>query len=287
MWIRRCSPVSVLLVAAVGCGPRVPATVAPAEPLRAVAATRDTHEDLHAVLWMQTAAEYRALTAAIYARASAALEEALHDPSWTAPLEQTGTYQSLPPAVILDLDEAVIDNSAFQGQLVRARRPYTEDAWREWVHARRAQAVPGSHAFIRAAEGHGVRVFYVSNRAAADEGDTLVNLRALGIDANGDTLLSNGEQGWTSDKAARRAFICRAYRVLLLVGDDLGDFVPVAGLEPGERAALADLHADRWLGRWVLLPNPSYGSWNRALTPGLTSDRDVVGRKMAIIKGYR
>ena len=239
------------------------------------------------MLWMQTAAEYRALTSAIFARASVYSMPRCDDPSWTAALEQTGAYQSLPPAVILDLDETVFDNSVFQGQLVRDRRGFTEDAWREWVHAHAAPAVPGAQAFIRAAEGRGVRVFYISNRAAADEGDTLINLRALGIDANGDTLLSSGEQGWTSDKGPRRAFICREYRVLMLVGDDLGDFVTVIRLDPAARVALADRYADRWLGRWVLLPNPSYGSWNRALTPGLTSDRDVVGRKMAIIKGYR
>ena len=74
-------------------------------------------------------------------RAVAALERALQDPSWTAPVEQTGAYQSLPPAVILDLDETVLDNSAFQGQLVRDRRPYTEAAWAR-VGARAPRAAP-------------------------------------------------------------------------------------------------------------------------------------------------
>ena len=248
---------------------------------------RDTHEDLHAILWMQTAAEYRALTAAIYARATAVLDTALHDPTWTAALEQAAGFQSLPPAVVLDLDETVFDNAAFQGQLIRERRTYTENAWREWVHTRKAGAVPGAQAFIHAAEERGVRVVFVSNRAAADEGDTILNLQALGISSTGDTLLSSGEHGWTSDKAARRAFVCREYRVLLLVGDDLADFVPVAQLGPADRAALADRYAERWLERWVLLPNPSYGSWSRALTAGLTDDRDVLNKKLAAIRGYR
>src|SRR5215218_6691142 len=126
-----------------GCGPRTRPAVAPASSTPA-GVVRDTHEDLHAVLWMQTAAEYRVLTKAIYGHAGDVLESALHDRSWTAALEQEGTYTTLPPAVILDLDETVFDNSAFQGQLVRDRRSYTEDAWREWVHARRAGAVPGA-----------------------------------------------------------------------------------------------------------------------------------------------
>jgi predicted secreted acid phosphatase len=74
--------------------------------------------------------------------------------------------------------------------------------------------------------------------------------------------------------------------VLLLVGDDLGDFVPIARLGLADRAALVDRYAERWLERWVLLPNPSYGSWSRALTPGLTDDRDVLAKKIATIRGY-
>jgi len=287
MWIRRYALVGLLLVA-VSCGPRVPAAVTPSTPaVSAPAGARDTHEDLHAVLWMQTAAEYRALAAAIYALALHALDAALEDPSWTALVEQTGAFQSLPPVVILDLDETVLDNSAFQGQLVRDRRSYTEAAWDEWVRARLAGAVPGAAAFIHGAEARGVRAYFVSNRAAADEDSTIANLHSLGIETTGDLLLSPGENGWTTDKSARRAFIGRDHRVLMIVGDDLGDFVPVARLSLPERAALADRYKDRWLQRWVLLPNPSYGSWSRALTPGLTDDRAVLERKLATIRGYR
>jgi acid phosphatase len=130
-------------------------------------------------------------------------------------------------------------------------------------------------------------VFYVSNRAAAQEGSTLANLRTLGVDATGDRVLSPGEHGWTTDKSVRRAFVAEHHRVLMLVGDDLGDFVAIARLSPAEREALVDRYADRWLERWVILPNASYGSWLRALTPGLSSDRDVLENKLATIRGYR
>jgi 5'-nucleotidase (lipoprotein e(P4) family) len=275
-----------IVVVLAGCGPRTPPAVAPA-PSTSTRVMRDTHEDLHAVLWMQTAAEYRALTSAIYGHAGDVLEGALQDRSWTAALEQAGGYGALPPAVILDLDETVFDNSAFQGQLVRDRGFYTEDAWREWVHARRAGAVPGAQEFIRRAERHDVAVFFVSNRAAADEEDTIANLQALGIQTTRDELLSPGENGWTSDKAARREAVARTHRVLMLVGDDLGDFVPVARLSVSDRAALADRYTARWLERWVLLPNPSYGSWSRALTPGVTGAAQVLQEKMAVVRGFK
>jgi acid phosphatase len=278
---------SAVVVVAGGCGARLPAAANPGAQPAPSPCTRDSHEDLHAVLWMQTAAEYRALATAIYARAVPVLDRALQDPVWTAALEQTGAFGSLPPAVIIDLDETVLDNTAFQGQLVRDRQSYTESAWADWVRTRGARAVPGAQAFIRAAEERGVRVFFVSNRAAGEEESTIANLRALGVETAGDRLLSPGEQGWTTDKSLRRAFVAEHHRVLMLVGDDLGDFVGVARLSPGDRAALVDRYADRWLERWVLLPNPSYGSWLRALTPGLSTDRDVLEKKLTTINGYR
>ena len=288
---RRLCVGSLLLVWVVavvaGCGARVPPGMDHGAQPALAPITRDSHEDLHAVLWMQTAAEYRALTTAIYARAVPVLDRALQDPAWTAATEQTGTFASLPPAVIIDLDETVLDNSAFQGQLVRDRQPYTEAAWEDWVRTGQAGAVPGAPAFIHTVEDRGVRVFYVSNRAAAQEGSTLANLRTLGVDATGDRVLSPGEHGWTTEKSVRRAFVAEHHRVLMLVGDDLGDFVAIARLSPAEREALVDRYADRWLERWVILPNASYGSWLRALTPGLSSDRDVLEKKLATIRGYR
>src|ERR671913_360248 len=214
-----------VVVVAGGCGARLPAPPNPGTQPAPSSGARDSHEDLHAVLWMQTAAEYRALATAVYARAVPVLDRALQDPAWTAAVEQSGAYGSLPPAVIVDLDETVLDNTAFQGQLVRDRQSYTEAAWADWVRTGQARAVPGAQAFIRAVEERGARVFYVSNRAAGQEESTIANLLALGLETAGDRLLSPGEQGWTTDKSSRRAFVAAHHRGLMVVGADLWDFV--------------------------------------------------------------
>jgi hypothetical protein len=72
---------------------------------------------LNAELWMQTAIEYRADCLTVYALAKTRLEEALADKNRTA-YDQTGDYQSLLPAVILDLDETALDNSQYEASLV-------------------------------------------------------------------------------------------------------------------------------------------------------------------------
>jgi 5'-nucleotidase (lipoprotein e(P4) family) len=248
---------------------------------------RDTHEDLNSVLWVQTSGEFWALASTTYNNAQVLLEQAKGQKSWSAALEQNPGYENLPAAVILDLDETVLDNSPAQGQFVLDRTGYLQDAWGAWVHTVAAAALPGAQSFIADAETNGVKVFFVTNRSLSEQEDTLKNLAALGITASDDTVLCSGENGWTSDKTARRAEIAKSYRILLLVGDDMNDFVSTATLTPPQRLALAKTHANRWGKSWILLPNAMYGSWERALFPGLTKDEEILLRKRQQIKGFR
>lgn len=248
---------------------------------------RDTHEGLNVVLWVQSSAEFWAVTTATYNSAQLALDHALNDRAWTAALEQPGGYDNLPPAVILDLDETVLDNSAAQAQMVHEDTTYEQEMWNVWVEQRAAVAIPGAQSFIASAERKGVKVFFVTNRAASEQPATLENLAALGIKASDDTVLCSGENGWTSDKTARRAEIAKSHRVLLLVGDDMNDFINTAKLTPADRVALANKHADRWGKSWILLPNAMYGSWERAVYSGLTNDAEILQRKRQQLKGFR
>jgi len=248
---------------------------------------RDTHEVMNGVLWVQTSGEFWALASTTYNGAQAALEQAMTQKSWSAALEQNPGYENLPPAVILDLDETVLDNSPSEGQLVLDRTVYSQDTWNTWVHTVAAAAIPGAQSFIAGAEKRGVKVFFVTNRSLSEQEDTLKNLTALKITASDDTVLCSGENGWTSDKTARRAEIAKSYRVLLLVGDDMNDFVSTAKLTPEQRVTLAKTHADRWGKSWILLPNAMYGSWERALFPGLTKDEEILLHKRQKVKGFK
>jgi predicted secreted acid phosphatase len=53
--------------------------------------------------------------------------------------------------------------------------------------------------------------------------------------------------------------------VLMLVGDDLNDFVDVDGLTVNGRDDVAARYGEYWGDGWYMLPNPTYGSWERAL----------------------
>ncbi len=238
-------------------------------------------EGLNATLWMQRSAEYRGSAEQAYRTAGQALEEGLADPSWTAAPEQAGDPSSLPPAVILDVDETVLDNSPFQGRLIREGREFNREMWSAWVGEAAAPPVPGALAFTRAAAERGVTVFYVTNRDSDLEAATKLNLERAGfpIAERTDVLLTRGErEGWGSDKTTRRAHVASRYRVILLGGDDLNDFISVSRSSIDKRDRLESAYSDHWGRKWIVLPNPSYGSWERALY-GFDSNLDSDGRR--------
>jgi 5'-nucleotidase (lipoprotein e(P4) family) len=240
------------------------------------------HENLNAVLWVQTALEYKASALQAFRLAEMQLDAALADPRWTAAPEQQGDVSTLAPAVIVDVDETVLDNTYYQARLIRDNAVYTTSTWDRWVEEARATAVPGAVEFAQHAVKKGVTVFYLTNRTANLEAATRKNLAAENFPLTGtvDTVLARGERPeWSaSAKGPRRAFVARDYRILLLVGDDLGDFVVDPSGTPEERETRAAAQADWWGRRWIMIPNPTYGSWERAITGG-SKDPNAARRK--------
>jgi acid phosphatase len=228
------------------------------------------HESLNAVLWMRTSAEYYALTEQAYRLAMMQLDQALkpENAAWTAAIEQVRGYEDLPPAAVFDIDEGVLDTGSFQARIVKADDRFRRAAWNGWVREQEARAVPGAVEFARYALAKGVRVFYVTNRDWTLEDATRQNLQDLGfpVDADGANLLSKGERaGWEFDKTSRRQFIAASHRVVLIIGDDLNDFVSGSQTEPRRRLALARRWRSYWGTRWIVMPNAVYGGWERSL----------------------
>ena len=228
------------------------------------------HDALMGTLWVQTSGEYRGLCEQAYRASGAFLETALADTKWSAAAEQAGRdISNLPPAIIVDIDETVLDNSPYQARLIQTGGSFDPKTWAEWCERAEAEAVPGALDFLQAADALGVAIFYITNRDAPSEAATRKNLEALGfpLDEARDTLLLKGEKPeWNSDKFARRALVAEDYRILFLAGDDLNDFVPGFKTgDPTQRKADVARYADRFGKQWILLPHPQYGSWESSL----------------------
>jgi acid phosphatase len=245
-------------------------------------------ETVNATLWMQRASEYRIAAEQVYGLATERLTTTIAAPG-TAAVEQRGadpaTLARLPTAIIVDLDETVLDNSFYQARRALAGGEFDESSWDAWVSEGAAPAVPGAVEFLRAASRAGHKVFYVTNRSCPrgtapgagcpSREATLRNLVALGLPDAGapDALLQRGDRPeWSgSSKVSRRAWVAERYRIVALAGDDLHDFVDRADYAQ-RREELAPLFGTRWF----LLPNAMYGSWERALVGGAcTPDMDA------------
>lgn len=234
------------------------------------------------LLWVNHAAEYAAITTQVYQSAQRDLAGFVADTGWSA-LPGHPVDPDLPPAVILDVDETTISNAKFQ---ISFERPMAQWKLVQWNDEHISDPVPGVVEFVNAAQAAGVTVFFITNRPCNPTGvepvagssdpcpqkkATVRDIRELGIATDEDHVLLAGENGWDRAKSARREYVAQNYRVVMLFGDDLGDFFPCVRIrlygsctEPAtreSRAALVALHQDRWGHGWYMLPGPTHGSW--------------------------
>lgn len=271
--------VACLFTASQGCGQAVqdaPQAEASAEISKAQAADEQRHEDLDAILWVQTSGEYQAITRQTYRLAELSLADALADADWSASLEQQKLVDDgelkladLKPAVVLDVDETVLNNSIFQVDLIDSKTEYTREGWKSFVESKKSTAIAGAVEFVQACREKDVTVLFVTNREHSVESATRENLISVGLmkESDPDIVFSKYEQeDWKSDKITRRTSLAKEYRILLLVGDDLHDFAST-GYHPTseQRRKLVESKPDWWGSRWIVLPNPNYGGWEQSL----------------------
>ncbi len=238
------------------------------------------NNNLNSTLWIQSSSEYKANSLQTYNFAEKNIDLALNDSGWTAALEQSGDFSSLTHvAVVMDIDETVLDNSKYQAKLVLDGAEWSPDSWDNWIALKSASAVPGAVDFIHNVEAKNIDVIYITNRECKprqgvaskcpQEKDTIDNLGKVGIkDVNPkNILLQNELPGWTSEKQSRRESIVSNYRVLMLFGDDLGDFLPNVkkNITSTQRDKLVLQNESNWGRKWYMLSNPTYGSWLNVL----------------------
>ena len=236
------------------------------------------HDNLDAIVWLQTSTEYAAAAASAYTMAAVALRE----------LAKTETGRTDTMSVVMDIDETVLDNSPYQAQLVYDEATYDGETWDEWIALRAASPVPGAVDFIRTSQSLGFHVAFITNRTCRprpgiaedcpQKEDTLANLEDAGVDTGSTTLFLRGDRpsdrcrpllsesdqaegGWSSDKTSRRECVGLDYDVVMLFGDQLGDFTEETGVSAESGRDTAAKYREYWGKTWFMLPNPTYGGW--------------------------
>lgn len=228
----------------------------------------------NAVLWQQTSGEYRALCFQAYNFARLSLKEAL----WADTSKKLN-------CVIVDIDETVLDNSAFQGHEIKKDLSYNPADWTEWTNLSQADTVPGALAFLKFAASKNIETFYVSNRDEKDYRATLKNLQKFGFPYADDAhlVVSKG----TSNKEPRRQKIAETHNILLLCGDNLSDFSNIFYRDGKNTFEQVNGNQALFGTKFIVLPNPMYGDWEKPLYQGeKLSEKDKAKQRLERLKSY-
>jgi len=262
----------------VACSPQRTVVETPAPPGPVVTTPAPVGSDeaalsqmgVDAVLWQSTSAEVDWIYRQGYAFAKQKLDA-----------NMSGS-DARPTAVIVDIDETVLDNSPYQVNAIQRERTFDQGDWKVWTDKASAKACPGALEFLEYAKSKGCTVFYITNRDVRERASTLKNLTDLGFPFADEAhvLLMDG----ASDKTERRAMVGATHRIVLLVGDQLRDFDErfkdrSADYGRGVAATMADSLSKYF----VLLPNPMYGTY-RDVIQGKGPDAEKRQRTKAWFK---
>ena len=225
--LSRCQMLGVITLACllgIGC----------ATPQRAPFAT--------ALNWVSQSREYKAVCLQTYANAWEKVA--------TAAQKESGPW-----AIVMDLDETVLDNSGYQRRLEASGKGHSQEAWEKWVADQKAGLVPGAQGFIAKVRAlPRARIIFISNRYTRNLALTRANLKKLGLADVNDVFLLRKEKADTKTirqnevlKGTGRMAAHSALTVVAWFGDAAHDFPADPKL--------------KWGTQKFMLPNPVYGDW--------------------------
>ncbi|MDP2236615.1 MAG: 5'-nucleotidase, lipoprotein e(P4) family [Bacteroidales bacterium] len=234
--------------------------------------SRGMHPTMYATLYQQRAAEYQALCYQAFNLASLQLQNELK------------AGHSKPLAVVVDIDETVLDNSPYQAAGIAGGFGYPV-RWNEWIEAAAAETVPGSLEFLLEAKNAGVEVFYITNRKEEYREATLRNLRKKGFPFADDVhLLMRTDQ---PEKEVRRNYVKERFEIAVFAGDNLGDFSGIFETNDMEDRMQQTIENRNDFGkRWIVLPNAVYGNWVDVL-PGYQRGLSTEVLADSLLKGLK
>ena len=203
--------------------------------------------------WMQDSGEYKALAYQAYNAAKVAFDHAK-------------VAKGKKKAVVVDLDETMLDNSPYAGWQVQNNKPFDGKDWTRWVEARQSGVVPGAVEFNNYVNTHGGKMFYVSNRKDSNEkAGTIDDMKRLGFNGVEDSAFYLKKD--KSPKAARFEEIEKqGYEIVVYVGDNLDDFGDaIYGKQNAERRDFVAQNKAKFGKTFIVLPNPNYGGFEGGL----------------------
>ncbi|MEJ8547419.1 5'-nucleotidase, lipoprotein e(P4) family [Brevibacillus borstelensis] len=220
-------------------------------------------------LWLKSA-EGRALSYQTFNLAKMMFDKAL---------AENETKEKL--AVIVDIDDTIIDTSGYTVDIILGAEASGE-AWRKWVQSNVATPLPGAVEFLNYVVEKGGDVYYVTNRLPDIKEATVKSLAHLGFPQAEYSHLFIREQGMASSKESRRQEVAKDHKIVLLMGDNLEDFSDLfAPVSVKAREEAVHKAKDLFGTKFIVLPNPMYGDWEKAI---IESKKDLTAEQVKQMK---
>ena len=201
------------------------------------------------VRWVRESNEYKSLCYQIYSNATTNLNRQVGANPYSLNNKDLSTY-----AIVMDLDETVLDNSQYQVELLDKKESFNMTSWAKWVNREEAKIVPGAKEYIDVVRSYGIQLIFISNRMDERLNATINNMKILDIYSDSDIFLLRKNK--KDKKTVRRNEIYNStgrmanyntYTVIQYLGDAMGDFPSYDSKQ---------FSVDQYI-----FPNPMYGKW--------------------------
>ena len=233
-----------------------------------------SRENTMGALWYQNAAEVDALYQQGYNVATNKLKELLKQPT------------NKPYSIVLDIDETVLSNIPFQVKMIKDGTAFNPKLWDEWVQKAEAKPVAGAKEFLQFADKNKVQIYYISDRTDAQVDATIKNLEAQGLPVQGRDHLMFKKEGDKS-KEGRRQEVLKHTNLVMLFGDNLVDFAEFSTKSEADRDKMFEQLKAEFGDKFIIFPNPMYGSWESAVYQGEKKDgKGQSEARLNALKGY-
>ena len=233
-----------------------------------------SRENTMGALWYQNAAEVDALYQQGYNVATNKLKELLKQPT------------NKPYSIVLDIDETVLSNIPFQVKMIKDGTAFNPKLWDEWVQKAEATPVAGAKEFLQFADKNKVQIYYISDRTDAQVDATIKNLEAQGLPVQGRDHLMFKKEGDKS-KEGRRQEVLKHTNLVMLFGDNLVDFAEFSTKSEADRDKMFEQLKAEFGDKFIIFPNPMYGSWESAVYQGEKKDgKGQSEARLNALKGY-
>ena len=233
-----------------------------------------SRENTMGTLWYQNAAEVDALYQQGYNVATNKLKELLKQPT------------NKPYSIVLDIAETVLSNIPFQVKMIKDGTAFNPKLWDEWVQKAEATPVAGAKEFLQFADKNKVQIYYISDRTDAQVDATIKNLEAQGLPVQGRDHLMFKKEGDKS-KEGRRQEVLKHTNLVMLFGDNLVDFAEFSTKSEADRDKMFEQLKAEFGDKFIIFPNPMYGSWESAVYQGEKKDgKGQSEARLNALKGY-